>query len=78
MGIITGFLNARIDELKGIKEQGLVSFVKTQQPVRTAILLEVLDYTRPRIHSRYEHAILDATEPKKPKKRKRRKNKRKR
>jgi len=60
MGVIAEFAKERIEEvrreLKKIAE-GPIKFLQSEQPLRKAILLEFLDYVRPRKYAEYQKRI---------------------
>jgi len=71
--VITNYLFQRTLEIQDILDKGVVQFIQTEQPLRTGILLEVLDYVRPRMHSRYEHKLTNNSNATKRKKRRKKK-----
>lgn len=48
MGIIMAFAQARVAEMKTIKDVGIGTYIKAEQPLRKMLLLEYLDWLRPR------------------------------
>jgi len=60
MGVIAEFAKERIEEARRELEkitEGPIKFLQSEQPLRKIILLEFLDYVRPRKYAEYQDRI---------------------
>ena len=60
MGVLIDYSKQRIDEIRAEfrkVKKGPLEYIRTNQPLRKALLLEWLDFGRPVVGTRWEHKV---------------------